>query len=82
MAFEVQSQSETQATVRVSVDPGSFKAALEREMHDLGQRVRMPGFRPGHVPKSVLAKRFEKRIDLYDGFVHLACAFIALNRLV
>jgi transposase len=26
--------------------------------------------------------RFEKRIDLYDGFVHLACAFIALNRLV
>jgi len=58
MAFEVQSQNETQATVRVSVDPGSYKAALEREMHDLGQRVRMPGFRPGHVPKSVLAKRF------------------------
>lgn len=26
--------------------------------------------------------RFEKRVDLYDGFVHLACAFIALNRLV
>jgi transposase len=26
--------------------------------------------------------RFEKRIDLYDGFVHLACAFIAINRLV
>ena len=26
--------------------------------------------------------RFERRVDLYDGFVHLACAFIALNRLV
>lgn len=26
--------------------------------------------------------RFEKKIGLYDGFVHLACAFIALNRLV
>jgi transposase len=26
--------------------------------------------------------RFEKRVELYDGFVHLACAFIALNRLV
>jgi transposase len=25
--------------------------------------------------------RFEKRIELYDGFVHLAGAFIALNRL-
>ena len=29
-----------------------------------------------------VATRFEKKIDLYDGFVHLACAFIALNRLV
>ena len=26
--------------------------------------------------------RFERRVDLYDGFVHLACAFMALNRLV
>lgn len=26
--------------------------------------------------------RFEKRADLYEGFVHLACAFIALNRLL
>src|SRR4029077_4816697 len=26
--------------------------------------------------------RFERRADLYDGFVHLACAFITLNRLV
>lgn len=25
--------------------------------------------------------RFERRVELYDGFVHLACAFIALNRL-
>lgn len=26
--------------------------------------------------------RFEKRVDLYDGFVHLALAFMCLNRLV
>jgi hypothetical protein len=26
--------------------------------------------------------RFEKLIELYDGFFRLACAFIALNRLV
>jgi hypothetical protein len=26
--------------------------------------------------------RFEKSIERYDGLVHLACAFIALNRLV
>ena len=26
--------------------------------------------------------RYERRVDLYDGFVHLALAFICLNRLV
>lgn len=26
--------------------------------------------------------RFEKRVDLYEGFVQLACAFIAINRLL
>lgn len=25
--------------------------------------------------------RFEKNVNLFDGFVHLACAFIALNKL-
>jgi transposase len=26
--------------------------------------------------------RFEKRVDLYEGFVQLACAFITINRLL
>jgi transposase len=26
--------------------------------------------------------RFERHVDLFEGFVHLACAFIALNRLL
>lgn len=26
--------------------------------------------------------RYERRVDLYDGFVHMACAFMCLNRLV
>lgn len=29
-----------------------------------------------------VATRYEVRADLYDGFVHLACAFIALGRLL
>lgn len=28
------------------------------------------------------ATRFEKTADLFTGFVHLACAFVALNRLL
>ena len=58
MSFEVETQSETQAIVRIRVSKEMFDLALEREIGDLRQRARVPGFRPGKVPKSVLARRF------------------------
>ena len=38
-------------------------------------------FAPEHSYRRVVT-RFEKRVQHYDGFVHLACAFISLSRLV
>lgn len=58
MAFELETTSETQATVRVSVDPDTYEAALAREIGELSRKARIPGFRPGKVPKSLVAKRF------------------------
>lgn len=58
MSFEVENHSETTATVRIRVSKEMFDLALEREIGDLRQRARVPGFRPGKVPKSVLARRF------------------------
>lgn len=34
-----------------------------------------------HAYRQVVT-RFEEKVELYDGFVSLACAIIALNRLV
>lgn len=58
MAFEVETQSETQVTVRVTISTDAYQAALEREIGDLAHKARMPGFRPGKVPKSLVTKRF------------------------
>jgi len=58
MAFDVETTSATQATVRVSVSPDAFAQALQAEIGNLSQRARIPGFRPGKVPKSLVAKRF------------------------
>ena len=40
------------------------------------------GVSPGLHPFRRVVTRYERRVDLYDGLVHLACAFIALGRLV
>ncbi len=63
MAFEVENQSETQATVRIRVSKEMFDLALEREIGDLRQRARVPGFRPGKVPKSVLTRRIGESVS-------------------
>ena len=34
-----------------------------------------------HIYRRVIT-RYERKVELFDGFVHLACAFIALNRLL
>lgn len=56
-AFEVLQQEETQAKVRVRVTRVAFEAAIESEVRGLQQRARIPGFRPGKVPRSLLVRR-------------------------
>lgn len=42
----------------VEVDESEVAKALDATVHRLGQQVRVPGFRPGHVPRRVLEARF------------------------
>src|SRR5262245_59962335 len=57
MAFEVETPSETQAKVRIRVPRESVDHALAHELGHLQERARIPGFRPGKVPKQLLQKR-------------------------
>jgi trigger factor len=42
----------------VSVDAARVKKAFDRAYRDLAKNARLPGFRPGKVPRSVLERRF------------------------
>ncbi len=58
MAFEVETRSETQAKVTIRLSGEAVAAALAHELEHLQGRARVPGFRPGKVPRGLLEKRF------------------------
>lgn len=45
-------------TLEVEVDPQRVSKAFQRAWTDLGRRIRVPGFRPGKAPRSVLQKLY------------------------
>ncbi len=58
MVFEVERRGETERTIRIEVSAKDLRKQLESELHQLSRRVKIPGFRPGKVPMSILEKRF------------------------
>jgi trigger factor len=57
MKTELIDRKAVEATVKVTVPAAEVDAAFEQVIDDLARRVRVPGFRPGHVPRGVLVKR-------------------------
>lgn len=50
------------ATLRIEVDPQKVSTAREQLAREFGQSARIPGYRPGKAPLSVIEKRFKKQI--------------------
>ncbi len=50
------------ASLRVEVEPAKVSQARETLIKEFGQNVRVPGFRPGKAPRSVVEKKFAKQI--------------------
>jgi trigger factor len=49
--------------LRVEVPAPAVEAETQRVIHELGQRVRLPGFRKGKVPAELVRRRFAKDIE-------------------
>jgi len=47
---------------KVVVPAGDLKAKVDTKLLELGQRVRLDGFRPGKVPMKELKRRYEKNV--------------------
>src|SRR6187401_2814363 len=58
MSFEVETPTETQAKVHIRVSKEDLEHAVDHELGHLKERVKLPGFRPGKIPKQVLQKKY------------------------
>jgi trigger factor len=50
------------ATLRVEVEPERVNKAIDQVLHEFAQNVRVPGYRQGKAPRSVVEKKFKKQI--------------------
>ncbi len=62
------SEKELRREFKIVVDAGDIEEKLIARLKELGQNVRMPGFRPGKVPVSLLRKQYGKAVlrDVID----------------
>ncbi len=48
---------------RITIEAADINRAMESELKTIGQRVKIPGFRPGFVPLKVLQQRYGKSVQ-------------------
>ncbi len=58
MGYELIKEDGTRRTVRFTMDSGDLKKIFRKVKRDISKEVNMPGFRPGHVPETILEKKF------------------------
>lgn len=62
MKTDVQEQSATRSVVTVEFDSTEVSNKRKNLIKDFSKNVKVPGFRPGKVPASLIEKRFEKEL--------------------
>lgn len=71
MELKVTDDSPIRRTVEVTVPASAVKAEVNRRLKEIGKRVRVPGFRRGHVPMGQLRQRYGRdvRFEAIDALV-------------
>ena len=63
MNVSVTDLSENQKKLQVEIPAQKVQQELERKYRDLAKRVRLKGFRPGKVPRSILKSYYGKTVE-------------------
>jgi len=63
MKVNVETLSPIEKKLSVEIDPERVEQEIERAYRGLSQRVRLPGFRPGKVPRRILEARFRDQVE-------------------
>ena len=63
MKVQVEELSPVERKLSIEVPPEQVQAELGRAYAQLGRQVRLPGFRPGKVPRRILEARFKGEVE-------------------
>src|SRR5512138_2036253 len=63
MKIQVEAVSPIEKKVTVEIDAAQVAKEVDRAYVGLGRRVKIPGFRPGKVPRNVLVRNFRGEVE-------------------
>jgi len=74
MNITVEKQANCKATLKVEIPADKVNGQRQSIVSNYAGKARVPGFRPGKAPLSVIEKRYQKQIDdeLNENLFHLA----------
>ncbi|MFD2574087.1 trigger factor [Spirosoma soli] len=62
MDITLEKSSDTNASLKITLTPADYKPEVDKKLKDYGRKVQLKGFRPGHVPASLVQKMYGKSI--------------------
>lgn len=62
MQITVESIGPCRKRIQLVVPPDRVKKEVDESLRNAAQNLRLPGFRPGHVPRSIIEKRYGQAI--------------------
>lgn len=61
--YTVEELSQTKKRLRIEIPRDVVEKEISNAYSKLNRKVQVPGFRPGHVPRQILEKRYSKNIE-------------------
>ncbi|AQG78950.1 trigger factor [Spirosoma montaniterrae] len=62
MEITLEKASDTNASLNITLTPADYKPEVDKKLKEYGRKVQLKGFRPGHVPTSLVQKMYGKSI--------------------
>jgi trigger factor len=62
MKTELTDVSPTRKEIRIEIEPSLIRSTYDRISDEYSKAAKVPGFRPGHVPRSVIRTRYKNEI--------------------
>lgn len=62
MDITLEKAGDTNASLKITLTPADYKPEVDKKLKDYGRKVQLKGFRPGHVPASLVQKMYGKSI--------------------